>query len=876
MLYLRCFGGLTLENGGSENTSGFQRARLALLAALAVARDRGISRDRLAILLWPDSDEDRARASLRQTLFALRKETGGTELILGTTELRLNPALLDSDVGEFARRLDEGQLERAVECYRGAFLDGFYLRNNAGFEHWLDTERSRLAASFARALESLGERARATADVQAAARWWKRRADHDPLSARVAIAYMDALVERGEPEHAIQHAAVYAALVRSELGAEPDGRIVQQVERLRARAAATNGHGRPQSVELAASIAPQVSGHATGHETSARPAPQTSARRSYRTRVATMVAAAALVLTVVALTWTRSTNRSSNDGGAWQFSVSLADSVRLRADLGGGTIALSPDASTLAYLGGAARPRIYLRAIGELNPHPVAGTEDAREPQFSPDGQWLAFRSRGTLKRLRLPDGPTSVIADSVGPYSWGDDNRIVFGRNPWSTGLFVVDAFGGTPRVLTTVDTSRGEIGHSWPHLLPGSRVALFQIHSSTMQTDELAAVSLVDKRLVRLGVVGCNPRFVRGDLIVFGRIGGSLFAAAFDPVKLRIVGAPVALRSDIEVKSGCATQLSIAPNGTAAYVPSEGARQLFLVRRDGSSSRVAVANGTYSTPRFSPNGNRVALTVSDGSRRDIFLLDLETRNLSRFTDNGSSTQPEWSRDGHRVIWRVSRPLTDDATIWWRAWDGSSPAESLGTVPRRAAGVIVFQAANGPAVITFDSAVGLPASPPASVRPVQARLSPNDKWVAYVFNRGQTRDVYVQRLWARASDAHQISLGGGTQPVWDASGRLYFKTGGKTVVTTITSAAPFQVANPDTLGEDTFWSANMGMTADYDVSRDGAELIVVKSIQHSVEPVIASGWLDRINDQMAAAGRGNRRAAHSLSTTQTSLVFRH
>ena len=204
------------------------------------------------------------------------------------------------------------------------------------------------------------------------------------------------------------------------------------------------------------------------------------------------------------------------------------------------TIALSPDAATLAYVGGAARPRIYVRAIAELNPHPVAGTEDAVDPQFSPDGEWLAFRSRGTLKRLRLPNGPVSVVADSVGRYSWGDDNRIVFGRNPGSSGLFVIDAFGGTPSGLTTVNSGRGETGHGWPYVLPGSRVILFQIHSNTMETDELAAVSLVDKRVVRLGVVGCNPRFVRGDLIVFGRIGGSLLAAKFDPLKLRIIGTP------------------------------------------------------------------------------------------------------------------------------------------------------------------------------------------------------------------------------------------------------------------------------------------------------------------------------------------------
>src|SRR6185295_2682384 len=99
MLYLRTLGGLSLENGGRPIVGApGQRSRIAILAVLSTAGDRSISRDRLLALLWPESDSERARGSLKQALYALRRDAGEQELTLGTTDLRLNPAVIRSDV----------------------------------------------------------------------------------------------------------------------------------------------------------------------------------------------------------------------------------------------------------------------------------------------------------------------------------------------------------------------------------------------------------------------------------------------------------------------------------------------------------------------------------------------------------------------------------------------------------------------------------------------------------------------------------------------------------------------------------------------------------------------------------------------------------
>ena len=123
---------------------------LALLAILAASGHRGLSRDKLIAALWPDTDAEHGRGLLRQACYALRRDLHAPELFLGSIQLRLNPAVISSDVQSFAGALEEHDPARAVACYSAPFLDGFYLNGGGEFEDWAETERARLAGVIGR------------------------------------------------------------------------------------------------------------------------------------------------------------------------------------------------------------------------------------------------------------------------------------------------------------------------------------------------------------------------------------------------------------------------------------------------------------------------------------------------------------------------------------------------------------------------------------------------------------------------------------------------------------------------------------------------------------------------------------------------------
>jgi DNA-binding SARP family transcriptional activator/predicted ATPase len=241
MLELRTFGGLSVQEDGAPGSgAGAQRKTLALLALLA-AHPRGLSRDKIAAYLWPDSDSKHSRGLLKQACYALRRDLHTNRLFLGSSELRLNPAFLTSDVQAFEDALHTGDYARAADLYAGAFLDGFFLREATEFEGWVEVERGRLTKEVCDVFEKLANRCAAAGDHQAAQRWWRRLATLEPLSSRAALGVMTALAERGEIPEALRHGKAYEALVRDELGAPPEPAVADVLNRLQHEPAAAEG-----------------------------------------------------------------------------------------------------------------------------------------------------------------------------------------------------------------------------------------------------------------------------------------------------------------------------------------------------------------------------------------------------------------------------------------------------------------------------------------------------------------------------------------------------------------------------------------------------------------------------------------------------------
>src|SRR5882672_1971672 len=234
---LRTFGTLALAGPDDDallGKTGHQHRRLALLAVLAAAGEQGRSRDQLLLLFWPDGSQPRARHSLEQLLYAIRSSIDEA-VFAGVNPVRLNPDVISSDVSEFQSALERGDLEGAVEEYRGPFLDGFYLSDAPDFEQWLDAERARLQRSYTGALERLARNAEAAQDHATAVRWWRKLAETDAVSSKNATGLIRALMNAGDHAAALQYAEHYEAVVAQELGTSVGPSVANLVAEVRAK-----------------------------------------------------------------------------------------------------------------------------------------------------------------------------------------------------------------------------------------------------------------------------------------------------------------------------------------------------------------------------------------------------------------------------------------------------------------------------------------------------------------------------------------------------------------------------------------------------------------------------------------------------------------
>jgi TolB-like protein/DNA-binding SARP family transcriptional activator len=233
---LRTFGTLSLtdsQNRTHLGKDGHHHRRLALLAMLAAAGTEGRSRDQLLLFFWPDSTQERARHSLEQLLYAIRRSMD-QQAFLGSNPVRLNPEVVSSDVAEFRAALSRGDIDNAVAQYRGPFLGGFYLADAPEFEEWVESERASLQRLYWGALEQLAGAAEKRKDHADAVRWWRMLADADPLSSKTAASMMRALIDAGDHAAALQFAEKYETTVRRELATGVGPQIAEMVSELRA------------------------------------------------------------------------------------------------------------------------------------------------------------------------------------------------------------------------------------------------------------------------------------------------------------------------------------------------------------------------------------------------------------------------------------------------------------------------------------------------------------------------------------------------------------------------------------------------------------------------------------------------------------------
>jgi len=220
MLQLTMLGGLSLESDNGYVAGAALRRRPLALLALIASNHHGLTRDKVLAYLWPESDTAHARNCLKQILYLLRRDTGQELFLSGTFNLRLDPRVVEVDRWKFEHAMDHGVLRSAVQEYRGAFLDGFYVGELVEFERWVEAERTRLANRYQAALETL--LAESDGNTVAALQWWRRLAEHDPLSSHITLGMIRALVAVGNQAEAFKCAESHRRRLQEVFGAVPD------------------------------------------------------------------------------------------------------------------------------------------------------------------------------------------------------------------------------------------------------------------------------------------------------------------------------------------------------------------------------------------------------------------------------------------------------------------------------------------------------------------------------------------------------------------------------------------------------------------------------------------------------------------------------
>jgi DNA-binding SARP family transcriptional activator len=200
---------------------------------LALSGRFGCSRERLMAFLWPESDEDRARANLRGTLHGLRKALGQDAVMNRGDSLLLDPTLVASDVQDFAEAWGAGELAAATALYHGPLLDGFHLAGAPEFERWVEDERARLLTECLEALKRLAKRSENEGRWYEAAERWGRALALDRYNSRLVVRRIVALARGGDRANAIQEGEAHCALLKSDLELDPDALFLEELQRIR-------------------------------------------------------------------------------------------------------------------------------------------------------------------------------------------------------------------------------------------------------------------------------------------------------------------------------------------------------------------------------------------------------------------------------------------------------------------------------------------------------------------------------------------------------------------------------------------------------------------------------------------------------------------
>jgi serine/threonine-protein kinase len=574
--------------------------------------------------------------------------------------------------------------------------------------------------------------------------------------------------------------------------------------------------------------------------------------------------------------------------GWWRASRPIEQPlVRLNVDLGpeislasprrvsDGSVIISPDGTRLVYLASVAgsQPKLLIRKLDQPKATELPGTEGARSPFFSPDGQWVGFVGGTKLNKISVEGGSVVPLADIVNSAffagaNWGEDGDIVMGQ--FTKGLVRSPSVGGGASMPVT-ELASGEVGHALPQILPGGKAVLFVAYTSPDSDNaSIQVVSLADGRRKTLVHGGTSPHYLAtsngaGHLVYSNK--GTLFAIPFDLNHLETRGAPIPVLDGIGYGTQFgAAQFDVSRSGTLVNGTGSAGTGMMTVqwldratgKLDGASAKkqpLWAKPGIYAMPRLSPDGQRLALSVSQGGREDVWLYDLRRDAMGRLTMHGERN-PTWSRpDGRYIVFSA----LSGGMSWTRA-DGSGEPQPLTNsknvqIPtsfspdgKRLAYSELDTASRSVQIWTLpveDNGGQLRAGKPELFRSTQfndalAAFSPDGRWLAYQSSDSGVIEVVVRAFPASAAGQDRIwriSNNGGQDPVWSPTGQeLLYQSGDQIMAVKYTvKGDSFDAERP------TVWAPKLGgvggVRSAWDLAPDGKRVVVLTPVESAEAP---------------------------------------
>jgi Tol biopolymer transport system component len=513
------------------------------------------------------------------------------------------------------------------------------------------------------------------------------------------------------------------------------------------------------------------------------------------------------------------------------------------------SFALSPDGRQIVFVAKSdGASRLWQRSLAKATAAPLAGTEGATHPFWSPDSRSIGFFTGDSLKRLDLDGGQPQTLAPvsrGIGG-TWNAKGVILFSASaigPFSR----VAASGGATTVLPLL--GKNAVANGLPLFLSDGQHFVFDSAVSSTEFGTYLG-SLDGGTAVRLTAaaqtVDARPMaYLPSGWLLWIRSGGTLVGQRLDVARGALVGEPVSLADDVLSVSASAT-------GVVAYrVGGSGQRQLTWVDRSGAvRGTVGPPDGSLLWPRVSPDGRQVAFSRETQSKTDIWLQD-DVR-ASRFTfGSGASTYPVWSRDGSRLAFSSGEGTTRG--FYQKPTNGAQAQEPL--LLSQKVQVLTSWSTDGRYLLYFSVNSGpgadlwvLPMTGTrkpfaflhSSFNKVWGQFSPDGRWVAYESNESGRFEIYVRRFVVTGDAADstaaqagqwQVSTAGGVFPTWRPDGKelFYIDPAGMMMAAPITVTGSTLVpGTPVALFQTNVWGGgnDSGQGRQYDVAPGGRFMI--------------------------------------------------